>query len=324
MYKNNSLLFILASGAALATLLPSPAPAQNYPNRPLRLIVPSPPGGSTDRIGRLIGSRLSEALGQQTVIDNRGGAGGIIGTDILAKAPADGYTLEVVYTTHTVNPSLHKKLPFDPINDFAPITLAVSAPLVLVVYPALPVRTVKDLIALAKLKPLNYGSAGNGSGGHLSGEMLKMMTGIDATHVPYKGAGPAAAAAVAGQLQFQFAAQITTQGFIDSGRLRAIAVTSAKRAPSMPDIPTVAESGLPDFEVINWFGFLAPAKTPLAIVARLNGEIVKILSVPDVREKLTAEGTEIVGNTAQEFTAFLIRDIAKWAKVVKAAGMKVD
>ena len=202
--------------------------------------------------------------------------------------------------------------------------MAAKAPLVLVVHPSLLVHSVNDLVALSKKKPLSYGSAGNGSGGHLSAEMLKMMSGIDGTHVPYKGAGPAAAAVVGGQLDFQFAALITSKGFIDSGRLRAVAVTSAKRDPSMPNVPTVAESGYPQFEVINWFGFLAPAKTPKAIVARLNSDIVKILNESDVRRKLNNEGAEVVGDTSDDFAAFLARDILKWAKVVKAAGMQVD
>lgn len=308
---------------AAAFILPLETHAQEYPTRPLRLIVPAPPGGSTDLFARVIGSRLASVLGKQVVIDNRPGAGAIVGTDLLAKAPPDGHTISVVYTTHTVNPSLQKKLPYDPIRDFAPITIVASAPLVLVVPADLPVRSVKDLVDLARSKPLVYGSAGNGSGGHLSGELLKMMTGINATHVPYKGAGPAATDVVAGHLHFQFAAQITVQGFVKGGRLRAIAVTSLKRAPSFPDVPTVAEF-LPGFEVINWFGFLAPARTPPAIVGRLHDEIITILKTPEVREKLAGEGSEPVGNTPEEFTAFLRKDIAKWAKVVKAAGMTAD
>ncbi|MDP2242265.1 MAG: tripartite tricarboxylate transporter substrate binding protein [Burkholderiales bacterium] len=307
----------------LLTVAPFAA-AQDYPTRPIRLIVPAPPGGSTNQIGRLVGSGLSEVLGEQAVVDNRGGAGGIVGTDILAKAPADGYTIGVVYTTHSVNPSLHKTLPFDSIKDFSTITIAATAPLVLVVNPSLAVHSIKDLVGLAKVRPLSYGSAGNGSGGHLSGELLKIMTGINAVHVPYKGASPATADVVAGHLQYQFAAEITTKGFIESGRLRAIAVTSLKRAPSMPDVPTVAESGVPDFEVINWFGFLAPANTPDAILTRLNTEIVKILHRPNVTKVLNNSGAEVVGSTRQEFAAFLVRDIAKWVKVVKMAGMKVD
>jgi tripartite-type tricarboxylate transporter receptor subunit TctC len=243
---------------------------------------------------------------------------------MLTKAPPDGHTLAVIYTPHTVLPHMQKQLPYDALADIAPISMVTSAPLILVVHPGLPVQNVKDLIALAKKQPVVYGSAGNGSGGHLSGELLKQMTGIQATHVPYKGAGPAATDLVAGQLQFQFASQITTQGFIKVGRLRAVAVTSAQRAPSFPDVPTVSESGVPGFVVVNWFGIVAPARTPRAIVTRLNGEIVRALQAPDVRAKLTAEGSEIVGDTPEAFAAFLRADFRKWGKVIRASGWKAD
>jgi len=323
MFKNKMLLFVLAGGAALAAL-PSLATAQNYPSRPVRLIVPAPPGGTTDRLARVVGQRMGEGLRQQVVVDNRGGAGGIVGTELLARAPADGHTIAVIYTPHTVLPHLQKKLPYDPIRDFAPLSMLTTAPLVLVVHPALPVNNVKELIALAKSRPIVYGSAGNGSGGHLSGELLKQMARIDATHVPYKGAGPAATDLIAGQLQFQFAAQITVQGFVKAGRLRAIAVTSTQRAAAMPDVPTVAESGLPGFAFVNWFGMTAPARTPAAIVARLNAEIVRALQQPDVKEKLAAEGSDIVGNAPGAFAAFLKADLEKWGTVVRAAGIKAE
>lgn len=313
--------------AALAlscALIACAAHAADYPVRPLRLIVPAPPGGSTDLLGRVIGGKLGEALGQQVVVDNRGGAGGIVGTDLLAKAPADGHTLAVIYTPHTVLPHMQKSLPYDPIKDIAPVAMVTSAPLILVVHPALPVHNVKELIALAKTKPLVYGSAGNGSGGHLSGELLKQLAGMDATHVPYKGAGPAATDLIAGQLQFQFASQITTQGFIKAGRLRAIAVSSPRRAASLPEVPTVAESGVPGFAVVNWFGVIAPARTPQALVARLNAEIARALQAPEVRAKLTAEGSEIVGGSPEAFGRFLASDLAKWGKVIAASGWKAD
>jgi tripartite-type tricarboxylate transporter receptor subunit TctC len=310
--------------ACLIAALGASAHAAQYPARPIRLIVPAPPGGTTDLLGRVIGAKLGDALGQQVVIDNRGGAGGVVGTDMLTKAPPDGYTLAVIYTPHTVLPHMQKHLPYDALADIAPISMVTSAPLILVVHPALPVHTVKDLIALAKKQPVVYGSAGNGSGGHLSGELLKQMTGIAATHVPYKGAGPAATDVVAGQLQFQFASQITAQGFIKAGRLRAIAVTSARRTPSFPDVPTVAESGVPGFVVENWFGMIAPARTPLAIVTRLNTEIVRALQLPDVRAKLGAEGSDIVGDTPVAFAAFLRADYDKWGKVIRASGWKAD
>jgi tripartite-type tricarboxylate transporter receptor subunit TctC len=307
---------------AAAALAFTDAAAQN-PVRPIRLIVPAPPGGSTDLLGRVIGAKLGDALGQQVVIDNRGGAGGIVGTDMLTKAPPDGHTLAVIYTPHTVLPHMQKQLPYDALADIAPISMLTSAPLILVVHPGLPVHNVKDLVTLAKKQPLVYGSAGNGSGGHLSGELLKQMTGIQATHVPYKGAGPAALDVVSGQLQFQFASQITAQGFIRSGRLRAIAVTSAKRTPGLPEVPAVAES-VPGFVVVNWFGMVAPARTPRAIVTRLNAEIVRALQQPDVRAKLTAEGSEIVGDSPASFAAFLRADFEKWGKVIRASGWKAD
>ena len=315
---------VLAAAAVLSVGAATAADkGGSYPTKPVRLLVPAPPGGSTDLIARVVGAQLATQLGEQVVIDNRGGAGGVVATETLARSVPDGHTLGVVYTPHTTQPSF-AKLPYHPVNDFSPLSLMTAAPLVLVVTPSLPVKSVKDLIALAKTKPLVYGSAGNGSGGHLSGELLKQMTGIDATHVPYKGAGPAAVDVMSGQIQFQFAAQITVGSFVKAGRLRALAVTSTKRASTLPDLPTVAEAGVPTFEVINWFGMMGPARMPAPLVQRLHGEIVKALRAPDVREKLLAQGSDIVGNTPQEFRTFIAADIAKWAKVVKAAGIKVD
>jgi tripartite-type tricarboxylate transporter receptor subunit TctC len=294
-----------------------------YPTRSIRLLVPAPPGGSTDVIARIVGARLSTRLGQQVVIDNPGGAGGVVATETLARSVPDGHTLGVVYTPHTNQPAF-QKLPYDPVQDFAPLTMMTAAPLVLVVHPGVSASSVKELVALAKTRPLTYGSAGNGSGGHLSGELLRLMSGIDATHVPYKGAAPAATDLIAGQIHFQFAAQITVGAFVKSGRLRALAVTSTKRATTLPELPTVAESGVPGFEVINWFGIMAPGRTPAWLVERLHTEITTALRAPDVRDKLLAQGSEIIGNTPREFTQFLRNDIAKWAKLVKAAGIRLD
>ena len=305
-----------------ATAAEKPA-APAYPSKPVRLLVPAPPGGSTDLIARIVGAKLATQLGQQVVIDNRGGAGGVVATETLARSVPDGHTLAVVYTPHTNQPAF-QKLPYDPVKDFAPLTMMTAAPLVLVVNPAVPAKSLKELIAFARQKPLVYGSAGNGSGGHLSGELLKLMAGIPATHVPYKGAGPAATDLVGGQIQFQFAAQITVGAFVKSGRLRALAVTSAKRAATLPELPTVAEAGVPGFEVINWFGMMAPARTPAALGQPLHAEITTALRAPEVHEKLAAQGSEIVGNSPQEFAQFLTNDIAKWAKLVKAAGIKLD
>ena len=322
-YKNriNALCLSLLTVA----LLPVAALSEStYPARALRFIVPAPPGGTADYLARVLGPRLAAALEQAVVIDNRGGAGGVLAADITAKSAADGLTLLLVYTPHTLNAHLYKKLPYDPLKDFAPVTLLTTSPLVLIVNPALPVRNVKELVALAKTRALNYGSAGNGSGGHVSGEMLKMMAKIDVAHIPYKGAGPAAADVAGGQLHYQFAAQITATALLAGNRLRAIAVTSPQRMKTLAEIPTVAESGYPGFEFLNWFGVVTAAKTPPAIVNRLNSEIVRILQLPDTRNKITGDGSEIVGNTAQQFVDFLARDDQRWGPVVKAAGMKVD
>jgi tripartite-type tricarboxylate transporter receptor subunit TctC len=293
-----------------------------YPVRPIRMIVPNATGASSDVLGRIVAMQLSAEFGQQVIVDNRPGAGSVIGTDIVAKAAPDGYTLVMIYTSHTTNASL-QKLPYDPLADFAPITMVTSAPLVLIVPAASNTATVKDLIATGKAQMLSYGSAGIGSGGHLAGELFRTTTGINATHVPYKGAAPAAIDVAGGQCAFQFASQITIQPLVTGKRVRMLAVTSARRAASLPDVPSLAEAGLAGFEVLNWFGISAPARTPAAIVAKLNAAIVRALQLPGVRDKLTSEGSEIVGNTPQEFTAFLQRDVARWAQVIKAAGVKL-
>jgi tripartite-type tricarboxylate transporter receptor subunit TctC len=317
-----------AAACAVAVSLPAASQGvdamQNYPTRPVRLIVPAPPGGTTDLLARLVGQRLSEALGQPVVADNRGGAGGVVAAEMLARAVPDGHTLGVVFTSLTTNASLHAKLAYDPVRDFTPITLLTTSPLVLVVNPALPVHSVKELIALSKTRPLNYGSAGNGSGGHLSGEMFRQLAGVDAQHIPYKGAGPAAADLVAGALQFQFGAQITVQGFVKAGKLRALAVTGAKRAASLPELPTMAEAGVPGFDFNNWFGLVGPAGLPRALVTRLHSEVTAILRQPETRERLLADGSEIVASTPEYFAAFLKQDVARWAKVIKAAGIRLD
>jgi tripartite-type tricarboxylate transporter receptor subunit TctC len=308
--------------AALASSGLTPAADAPYPGRPIRMIVPNATGASSDVLGRIVATQLSAEFGQQVIVDNRPGAGSVIGTNIVAKAAPDGYTLVMIYTSHTTNASL-QKLPYDPVADFAPITMVTSAPLVLIVPASSNMNSVKDLIAAGKAQPLSYGSAGIGSGGHLAGELFRTMTGINATHVPYKGAAPASIDVAGGQLAFQFASQITIQPLVAGNRVRMLAVTSARRAASLPEVPSLAESGLAGFEVLNWFGVAAPARTPTTIVAKLNAAIVKSLHLPGVREKLTGEGSEIVGNTPQEFTTFLKRDIARWAEVIKAAGVKL-
>lgn len=286
------------------------------------MIVPNATGASSDVLGRIVATQLAIEFGQQVVVDNRPGAGSVIGTEMVAKSAPDGYTLVVIYTSHTTNASL-QKLPYDPVADFAPITMFTSAPLVLIVPGSSGVLSVKDLIAAGKAQSLAYGSAGVGSGGHLAGELFRITTGISATHVPYRGAAPASIDVAGGQLQFQFASQITIQPLLAGKRVRMLAVTSAKRASSLPDVPSLAESGLAGYEVLNWFGMAAPARTPPAVIAKLNAATVKSLYLPDVRSKLTGEGSEIVANSPQQFTEFLRRDVARWANVIKTAGVKL-
>jgi len=314
--------------ALVCALLPAwPASAaEAYPDKPIRLIVPQPPGGTSDILARVLALKLAENLRQQIIIDNRAGASGTIGTDLAAKSPPDGYTLVLVYTTHATTPGIYGKLPYDPVADFAPITLAAAAPLLLVVHPKIPVTSVKELIAYAKTRPgeLNFCSAGNGSGSHLAGELFNTMTGVKLTHIPYKGSGLAITELIGGQVQLMFAGIVPIDPHVKSGRVRSIAVSSAKRSVAIPQVPTIAESGLPGFEVVGWYGVLAPARTPHPIVARLHNELVKILQTQDIRDRLLSEGAEPVGNTPAEFTAFIKTDIGRWAKVIKAAGAKLD
>ena len=314
--------------ALVCALLPAwPASAaEAYPDKPIRLIVPQPPGGTSDILARVLALKLAENLRQQIIIDNRAGASGTIGTDLAAKSPPDGYTLVLVYTTHATTPGIYGKLPYDPVADFAPITLAAAAPLLLVVHPKIPVTSVKELIAYAKTRPgeLNFCSAGNGSGSHLAGELFNTMTGVKLTHIPYKGSGLAITELIGGQVQLMFAGIVPIDPHVKSGRVRSIAVSSAKRSVAIPHVPTIAESGLPGFEVVGWYGVLAPARTPHPIVARLHNEFIKILQTQDIRDRLLSEGAEPVGNTPAEFTAFIKTDIGRWAKVIKAAGAKLD
>jgi len=292
-----------------------------WPARPVRLLVPAPPGGSTDTLARITAQKLGEALGQSFVVDNRSGAGGTVAAETLMRAAPDGHTLGVLFTSLTVNAVL-QKVPYDTLRDFTPISLISRSPLVLVVGAGSQVRTLKDLVQLAKTKSLSYGSAGIGSGGHVCGELLNVMAGIRTTHIPYKGAGPASADVAAGQIEFQFGAQLTTQGLVKAGRLRMVAVTSAQRAATLPDVPTMAESGLPGFEFGNWFGVLGPAGMPPAIVSRLNAEVVKMMSQPDVRDRITFDGGEPAAGPPSEFRALLAGDLAKWAKIARELRMQ--
>jgi len=314
---------VLALLVVPTSLLPASAHAQGYPSRPVRLLVPAPPGGSTDTLGRMVAQRLGESLGQPVVVDNRAGAGGTVAAETLMRAAPDGHTLSMAYTSLTVNAVL-QKVPYDPLRDFTPVALLTTSPLVLVVGAASPVRTLGDLIALGRSQPLAYGSAGVGSGGHVTGEMLNLMAGLMAQHVPYKGAGPASVDVAGGQIQFQFGAQITTQALVRAGRLRMIAVTSARRAPTLPEVPTMAESGLAGFEFLNWFGVIAPAGLASGLVARLNAEVGRLLEVPEVRERIVFDGGEPAGGPPSAFRALLEADMAKWARVAKAIRMKAD
>ena len=313
--------------SVLGMVIAAASGAQNYPVKPIRLVSPYPPGGANDILARIIGQKLGENLGQQIVIENRGGATGNIGAELVAKAPPDGYTLLMGQASNlSINISLMGKLPFDPIKDFAPITLVATTPNLLVVHPSLPVKTVKDLVALAKAKPgsLNYASSGSGSAGHLAAELFKQVAHVNIVHIPYKGAAPALTDVVAGQAQLYFTSPISAQPFVRGGRLRMVAVTSLKRSPSMPDIPTVAESGYPDFDVVSWWGILAPAGVPREIISKLHMQIVKILAMPDVKAKLAEQGADAASNTPEQFAAYIKSQITKWGRLIKELGVKPE
>jgi len=312
---------------AAVSLIAIPVHAQTFPTKPIRLVVPFPPGGPADAIARPVAQKLTEALGQPVVVDNRAGATGTIGAGIVAKSPPDGYTLLTdPGSTLTINPSLFAKLAFDPLKDFAPITILAAVPNMLEVHPSLPVKSVKELIALAKSKPgqLNYASTGAGQSTHLSMELFKTMAGIDLNHIPYTGSAPALTDLLGGQVSLMFDNMPSSLPHVKAGKLRALAVSTLKRSPTLPQLPTVAESGLPGFEVSVWFAVLAPAGTPRPIVNKLNTVLVKALQAPDVKERLASQGAEAVGDTPEQFTAQMQRDLVKWAKVVKDSGAKLE
>ena len=315
-----ALAVLLAGCATLAA-------AQTYPSKPVRLIVPFPPGGSNDIVGRLIGSELTSRLKQQVVIDNRGGAGGMIGTELAANSQPDGHTLLVISVAYAYNPSIFKSnLRFDPEKSFIPVALIGTGPNAFTVHPKLPVNSVKDVIALAKAKPgtLNYATAGIGSFQHLGAEMFKLMAGIDIVHVPFKGGGPAMADVIAGNTQITIGSLIQMMPHISSGRLRVLGVGGAKRNASLPNVPTIAESGVPGYEANNWWGLMAPAGTPAAIVKRLNAEVAAILASPEIQKKLQSQGADAVNMSSAEFSKFIRTETTKWAKVVKEAGIKAE
>lgn len=313
--------------AALTVLAQAAFAADSFPSRPLRLIIPFPPGGGTDIIGRMVGQHLTGAFGVQGVVDNRGGAAGIIGTEMATRANPDGYTLMIgSVSTLCINPSLHKNLTFDTSKDLAPIGLVATTPSVLVVTNDLPVKSVKELIALAKARPgqLHYATPGSGSSSHLGTELLKHVAGVDIVHVPYKGTGPAVTDLVSGQVEMFITNMPSVLPMIKANRLRALAVTSLQRSTLMPELPTVAESGIPDFEVIVWYGLMAPAGIPLPIVTRMNEELRKMAEMPDVKSRLAAQGAEASSSSPEELARRIRDDRAKWEKIVKISGARVD
>ena len=316
-------LAVVMVGSAAATT----AMAQAYPTKPVKLVVPFPPGGSLDITGRLLAQKLTEVWGQPVVVENKPGAGGNIGADLVAKSPSDGYTILLgALSTHAVNPNLYAKMPYDAVKDFAPITLIAITPNVLVVNAASPVNNVREFIAYAKANPgkLAFGSGSNGSAGHLAGELFKVETGSDAVHVPFKGGAPATQALLAGDTQFMFDNLANAMAQVKAGKLKALAVTTAQRSPLVPELPTMAEAGLPGFDISTWYGLFAPAGTPTAIVAKWNADVTRILNSPDVRAKLVADGAEPSPNTPEQFAQMIARELSKYARIVKASGAKVD
>src|SRR5262245_2163353 len=318
-------LRVLCASAALA--ISAGVCAQGYPSKPIRMIVAYPPGGGTDIVGRTVAQKLGEALGQSVVVENRGGASGNIGTELAARAAPDGYTILMGNVApNAINASLFRNLPFDPVADFAPVTLVASTPNVLVVHPSTPARTVKEVVALARAKPgaLNFASAGVGSSSHLAGELFRVLARAEIVHVPYKGAGSAMVDVLSGQVQLYFATMPAAMPHVKSGKLAPVAVTSARRSRALPEVPTIAESGVPGYEASTWYGLLAPAHTPQAAIARLHDATVKILSDAALREKLANQGFEPVGDTPEEFAAYIKSEIGKWGKVIREAEIMAE
>jgi len=316
-----------AVAALVAALIAAPVAAQSaYPSKQIRWIVPWPPGGGADVLSRMLSPKLSDALKQQIIIDNRGGAAGNIGAEMAAKSPPDGYTIVFAYSgTHAINPSIYSRMPFKE-SDFAPIIWLASVPQVLVVHPSLPVKSVKELIALAKKRPgqLTYGSSGNGAFNHLTGALFANMAKIDIVHVPYKGGGPAAVALLSGEITMILGEPASIVGFVKAGKVRALAVTGEKRAPGMPELPTMAEAGIPGYAATSWNGMLAPAGVPAPVIKRLNDEFNRIITDPEIKKRMLGNGYEPVGGSPEKFGAHIRAEIAKWAPVVKATGVRVD
>jgi tripartite-type tricarboxylate transporter receptor subunit TctC len=312
-------ILVLVTGSAFAQ-------ASAYPDKPIRFVVPYPPGGGTDVIARIVQDRLRAALGQSIVIDNRGGAGGSIGTEVVARSAPDGYTVLFTLSSHTINPAIFSKLSFDTARDFEPVGIVCSLPQILVANPQFPANTVQQLIAMAKEKPgsLSFASVGNGSPGHLAGEMMKIRTGTQLTHIPYRGGGPAVTDVVSGQVPLLWVSIPAAAQFVKQKQLKALAVSTVKRSAAFPDVPTMQEVGIADFEVDSWYAMFVPAKTPRAIVDRLNAALNTVLKEPEIREKLLAQGSEAVGGTPEQLGAVVNAELPKWAKLVKDAGIKAD
>ena len=320
-----SFYFVVAAACAV-TSTTTCAQVKNFPNRPVRIIVPVPPGGIVDVVVRLLAQKMTEVMGQSVVIDNRPGASTNIGTEMVARAPGDGYTLLSNSLPLVVNHTLFAKLPFDVVKDFAPVSLVAGASYVIVVHPSVPAKSVGELIALARAKPglLNYSSAGNGSNLHVAAELFKNMSGTNLVHVPYKGGGPALTAILGGECDLSFLGLVAVLPQINAGRVRALAITSTARSPLLPDLPTVAEAGVPGYEFSSWVGILAPASTPANIVAALNEFIVKAMRAPDLSARFNKEGADVIASSPAEFAAYIGAELSRWAKVVKESGMKAD
>ena len=312
--------------AAAALVAPAAHAQQHWPDKPIRFVVPYPPGGGTDVIARIVQERFQATLGQPIVIENRGGAAGSLGTDVVAKAPSDGYTVLFTLSSHTINPSIYPKLPFNTVKDFEPVGTVASLPQILVANPQLPVANVAELIALAKAKPdtLAFASVGNGSPGHLAGELFKLRTGTKMTHVPYRGGGPAVTDVMGGQVPLLWVSIPAAAQFVKSGKLKALAVSTTKRSAAFPDVPTMQEAGVADFEVDSWYAMFVPAKTPKAIVDKLNAALNSVVREPDIRDKLLAQGSEGVGGTPAALGKVVDAELVKWAKLAKDANIRVD
>ena len=317
----------LVAAGVLVTFGAAPSSAQDYPSKPIRLVVPYPPGSGTDIVGRLLAQRLGESLGQQVYVDNRPGAGATVGTAFVAKGTPDGYTILMAdLGPLAIGPSFYRQLPYDPIKELAPISQVAVLPFVLVVHPSVPANNVPELIALAKAKPgqLNYASVGNGTAVHLATELFRQIAGIDIVHIPYKGSAPALTDLVAGRTSMMFVNVLSVRGFLESGQLRAVAIGTAERSPSMPEVPTIAESIQPNFRAGVWFGLLAPAETPRAIIDKLNAETVRVLQTPDFKAKLIEQGAQSVPSSAEEFSALIQAEITKWADVIRSSGVRME